>query len=122
MTTDHLDIVLACLDSVNVCYLFSCATAKTIYGMFVVFQSLKGDIGWQRSLIYQMANLCHFFFIKMLEIYPQYQKYHASMSVFMFCTFVVNQPKLYSNSSTESIALMIGFQSAMYLASAFLPY
>lgn len=44
------------------------------------------------------------------------------MAVFTFCTFVTNEPSLYNNSGTESMALMIGYQSLLYLAAAFLPY
>ena len=98
------------------------AHSKVVYGMFILWQFLQGSISFKRPLVYHFSTAIHYGMVKIFEMYPQLQKFHASMAVFTFCTFVTNEPSLYNNSGTESMALMIGYQSLLYLAAAFLPY
>ena len=96
--------------------------AKLIYGCFVNFQFFKGTIGFQRNIIYQLALLAHYITIKMQETNPYYFKFHASLSMLLFCSFTINDQTAFPDGPTESMALMIGCCSAFYLASAFLTY
>lgn len=98
------------------------AYAKTIYGFFVMWQYVQGKIGGKRPLVYQTSNIIHYLSIHFFKMYPQYQKYHSSFTVFMFCSFVSNEASVYGDKTTESMALMVGYNSAVYLASAFLTY
>ena len=96
--------------------------AKLIYGCFVCLQHFKGTLGLQRNLIYQLALLAHYVAIWMQEQRPAHYKYHSSLSIAFFCMFMINGKSAYPDVATESMALMIGCQSAFYLAAAFLTY
>ena len=64
--------------------------AKLTYGMFIISQFFKGCVGWKRPFVYQLFAIVHWLMIMICERYPKFQRYHASICVFTYCSFVSN--------------------------------
>lgn len=56
--------------------------------------------------------------VDLVEKYPTLQPFHGSVIIITFATFVMNPPGAYKSSS-DHLALLVGFIAITYLSSTF---
>ena len=92
---------------------------RMLYGLWVVFQLPIYGMKLTRVTNYLLFAFSQQAFIWATRNAQWLQLYHSSFAILSFCSFVMNDPKVY-HDGTDHIGLMIGFIAICHLSSMFL--